>query len=424
MHTLLEYINYNKEKFASRWQSEGKPFIDVIGEDGDGFVTWLELYDPSPAKKYVNWMIVRYLRGDIKRLEDIPSRISGALKKYMSLGNKKKLKPEHRDINRISDIEDIVDEYSDVDVTSKSEMADKYVSSGEANIVYDDNEYKVIIPKTEEASCYYGRNTRWCTASRNNNMFKHYDVDGPLYIILHKPTNTRWQFHFNSNQYMDERDEPINIIDFFKKHKTIFGVFKKLGKVDYKPNQWIIGNTYYNNDNQLHREDGPAVERADGTKRWYINDKLHRIDGPAVEYPNGSKIWYQNDKRHRIDGPAVEDADGTKIWWINGQVHRIDGPAVEYSDGSKSWWINGKLHRIDGPAVERADGTKRWYQNGKLHRIDGPAVEDADGTKSWWINDKPYSYDEWKDIVSRMSSSSSSVNENFIKRLKYLSGII
>ena len=31
-----------------------------------------------------------------------------------------------------------------------------------------------------------------------------------------------------------------------------------------------------------------------GYKEWYLNDKLHREDGPAVECANGSKWWYLN----------------------------------------------------------------------------------------------------------------------------------
>ena len=31
---------------------------------------------------------------------------------------------------------------------------------------------------------------------------------------------------------------------------------------------------------------------SDGTKRWVLNGKLHREDGPAVERSNGSKFWY------------------------------------------------------------------------------------------------------------------------------------
>jgi hypothetical protein len=70
---------------------------------------------------------------------------------------------------------------------------------------------------------------------------------------------------------------------------------------------------------KLHREDGPAVERANGYKEWRLNDKLHREDGPAVEYASGTKEWYLNGKRHREDGPAVERASGDKMWFLDGQ---------------------------------------------------------------------------------------------------------
>ena len=56
-----------------------------------------------------------------------------------------------------------------------------------------------------------------------------------------------------------------------------------------------------------------------GHKFWYVNGKLHREDGPAIEYANGSKFWYLNDKLHREDGPAVEYADGDKHWYLNGK---------------------------------------------------------------------------------------------------------
>jgi hypothetical protein len=33
----------------------------------------------------------------------------------------------------------------------------------------------------------------------------------------------------------------------------------------------------------------------------------------------GDKYWLLNGKRHREDGPAVEGANGTKEWWLNGK---------------------------------------------------------------------------------------------------------
>lgn len=56
-----------------------------------------------------------------------------------------------------------------------------------------------------------------------------------------------------------------------------------------------------------------------GDKFWDLNGKLHREDGPAVEWADGTKYWYIHDKRHREDGPAIEFADGSKCWFINGR---------------------------------------------------------------------------------------------------------
>ena len=55
---------------------------------------------------------------------------------------------------------------------------------------------------------------------------------------------------------------------------------------------------------------------------------------------------YKNElgQLHRTDGPAVERSDGGKEWWINGLRHREDGPAVEWDDDYKEWWA-GRLGR-------------------------------------------------------------------------------
>ena len=58
--------------------------------------------------------------------------------------------------------------------------------------------------------------------------------------------------------------------------------------------QW--GSTYRNPMGQLHREHGPAVDDADGSKYWYLDGQRHRVDGPAIEWANGNKLWYLNDE--------------------------------------------------------------------------------------------------------------------------------
>ena len=75
--------------------------------------------------------------------------------------------------------------------------------------------------------------------------------------------------------------------------------------------------SYFNAEEECHREDGPAIEWNNGFKWWYLNGKLHREDGPAIEFPNGGKEWYINDHLHREDGPAIEFANGDKYWYLN-----------------------------------------------------------------------------------------------------------
>ena len=58
---------------------------------------------------------------------------------------------------------------------------------------------------------------------------------------------------------------------------------------------------------------------------------------------NGDKFWFQKGEFHREDGPAIECADGYKEWYHNGELHREDGPAREFPDGRKEWWIEDRL---------------------------------------------------------------------------------
>ena len=119
---------------------------------------------------------------------------------------------------------------------------------------------------------------------------------------------------------------------------------------------------------------------------WRNEDgQLHRATGPAIECTNGHKVWYWKGLIHREDGPALQYEDGTKEWFLGDLRHRTDGPAIEYSNGDRMWYSGGLIHREDGPAIELTKGDRLWYQNGDLHREDGPAIIKADGTEEWWV---------------------------------------
>lgn len=122
--------------------------------------------------------------------------------------------------------------------------------------------------------------------------------------------------------------------------------------------------------------------------------------------------WYNDEEKlHRLDGPAIEMTNGYKAWWVDGKRHRLDGPAVEGADGDKVWYVDGKLHRLDGPAFENANGHKEWYVDGKRHRLDGPAVENADGYKEWWVNGELMTEKEFNEYIKPKPSCEGKVVE-------------
>jgi len=99
-----------------------------------------------------------------------------------------------------------------------------------------------------------------------------------------------------------------------------------------------------------------------GTKRWFLNGKYHREDGPAVEYADGYRAWYLNGKRNREDGPAIEYANGDKEWHLNGKRHREDGPAIEDDDGYKAWYVDGeKIEVSDNDTFLRMINLKAFW---------------------------------------------------------------
>jgi len=67
---------------------------------------------------------------------------------------------------------------------------------------------------------------------------------------------------------------------------------KQVNKVEIDKD--YFGTIYYILDGKLHREDGPAMVFADGSKLWYRNGELHREDGPAIEYASGNRQWFVN----------------------------------------------------------------------------------------------------------------------------------
>jgi len=89
---------------------------------------------------------------------------------------------------------------------------------GQAKKIYEKGDFVVIQPKTEQASCKYGSNTKWCVTSKDSGHFGRYTAGRQgLYFIINKAKSTNKNYskvaiHFDDSgdmRYWDSQDAPM-----------------------------------------------------------------------------------------------------------------------------------------------------------------------------------------------------------------------
>ena len=252
---------------------------------------------------------------------------------------KSRLSINQRDINSYDSLSDLylaIKSFRD----AEKPITPKDIKSG-AEKMYEDERWLVVIPHTKEASCLYGANTQWCTAARENNAFKEYNENGYLYINIDKKNNCKYQFHFESNQFMDETDDRIKspilstigatdkLVDFYKKCRDDVDILKISSKYQF------IGN----------------IIKGYSYARVKLNGKYGFID------KNGKEVIPCN-----YDFACVFD-EGLAAIKLNGKWGFIDRDGIEviphryedvyaFSEGFAAIKLNGKWGFVNKEGIE------------------------------------------------------------------------
>ena len=203
--------------------------------DNDTFKTIVSSDPTSGPDKmgvYSKWLLRLYKNGSM------PTEDLYKATEYLSVFDRYKQKLQHNDIGRYRSLPELynaVKPFMDDpgQAATKGEEIRRIKNEG-AEKFYEDSKWLVIIPKTEEAAVYYGKGTQWCTAaSESDNYFDYYNNHGKLYINIDKRNNEKYQFHFETQQFMDASDDfieqPIgwNISlsdELVKKYTAIYGI--------------------------------------------------------------------------------------------------------------------------------------------------------------------------------------------------------
>tara|TARA_R100001594_G_scaffold136615_1_gene179078 strand:+ start:3970 stop:5484 length:1515 start_codon:yes stop_codon:yes gene_type:complete len=116
---------------------------------------------------------------------------------------------EKKDIFTIHTLDDLLNVYAEAEPKIKAYQAEKkYMDAEEGTEVFrDDEEWKIYAIHNKGAACELGKGTEWCTAAPGLDYFEqYYEEEDPLFYFEHKESGSRYQFHFGSEQFMDEDD--------------------------------------------------------------------------------------------------------------------------------------------------------------------------------------------------------------------------
>ena len=211
MKLLEVYAKVINEASIAQLQSQFVDTNKVSREDFD------KIKDATGGKgAYATWM-TKKVADKLLKGEDIYK-----WKDYFQMFNRRKKDFKSPDINSYktqSDIGEFIKKAIELrDEEGKDPTKKKGVSKtdkfSDLKIGEVDGFDVYEIPKGRKdlynTSCELGSGTEWCTATGNtSNYFNQYIDEGPLYIFMKPGSDEKYQFHFESDQFMDKNDQSV-----------------------------------------------------------------------------------------------------------------------------------------------------------------------------------------------------------------------
>lgn len=396
-----ENITWNKlgEKLFQVWNSfEGNEPVESTAKSIT--METITRADPTQNKKYSLWIATRISNKDpdlVQLLDENKSAsmiavVNKVLKYFDALKNNRKISGADADINKYKTFKELAEKTESFPeeefISNKSKKRDiAKEMQKQAELFLSTPKYTVIIPKTEEASCYYGQNTKWCTAStEGDNAFQQYVRSGKLFIIIPKaPTHTgeKYQVHFQSGTFMDEQDDEVEIGDLMKKFPEFFKKASDTGELS--DSEFVLFMTTEAKEKMIsslasHIDDfvssiGEEAEEDDQDYSQYLADNYADEDGdvdwerayedfPYSEFNPEFKLWLDNVEGYKFR--SVEELDSYLL-----QFNEFENPAVLLYVGEFFAWV------INEKSIENNDET--WFTDELMKRVKPLSVRREDG---------------------------------------------
>lgn len=263
MSDIRKYIN-----IIDQYSSGIDPNDHPNSVDNSGLTRYVSLIE-SAMRVDESFKDAQAKFSDISGDED---EVKEYIENFKQLAKKNVIKGQDKDIGKWikagwDEFKIFVDDSSKV-ITKRQQT--KKVKS-DSITVYDDDDKMVVIPLSEKASCYYGKNTQWCTAATTSDNYftSYFGTQGVtlFYIFLKDKSEKLAVARYPDGGNFEAFDSQDNSL-------SIKGVEGYTGISTKMINQW-------------YNENAPHIERA---------RKKYSPSGKAVEIENKFKNGEYSEK--------------------------------------------------------------------------------------------------------------------------------
>ena len=133
---------------------------------------------------------------------------------------------EPNDLNKIKSFEELKNVIEAADPAIKKYQEEQQYADAEQGqeIFRDDDDWKIVAIHNKGAACELGKETGWCTAAPGLDYFEeYYTPESPLFFFKNKKTGDRRQFHYTTDQFMDDSipQKQVSDAEFYTLHKLL-----------------------------------------------------------------------------------------------------------------------------------------------------------------------------------------------------------
>ena len=376
-----------------------------------GAIDELSKGDPSGNNAYLGWMAKQLgifyslTQGVDDKSEQLdmrarhPEQIANVVKQFHQ--NKQRL--EKKDIYQYYSIGDLQDAVNELGKTrSQKRKFEKEEAMEGSEIIYEDENFFAIRPFTQQASCHYGANSKWCISARGNNYFDQYTSDGKGFVFL-RMNHLAGQSENGEREYalVYDRDGELETTFDINDVETDVDTFKDTVAVNILEGIFD-GTKYAGKGQEIYADIYSASNTADD------GDKV-----PGIYKAIAKALYEQYEETGQLDDlPDLSDVELYELAeWLTIALIQ-PGYTIESLGGTSI------MDNPPGPSIEALDEVVSNFQNEAQHsHVDYYADEGVtfNGGMSLVFDDFPL--DEWSEKVQDEYDTYGSDSEDKIKEI-------